>query len=290
LNRYSSNLAVGIPLLGGVGVGFSERRDRNEVKFRFIGIRGGVHLISSLRAVVHSCRRAFLLFSKPKTSNSKFKIPIYKRKDSKMKRTILITLVILAMLQVNSFAQDNNAHSRNPKLGITFSSLGESDVFRFDELDGAAHYEGDYFLALGVNYLYPLSNWLEVESGIEFLKHRIVYDPIRIPEMSYSLHTDDLYLVNIPVTLRVNFLKYFFVNGGLLFEVDASTDSPIDNQTGIGSLFGIAAKYDFKNGISVFLNPYAKMHSLVPFSNTKYHQRIWENGVRVGCTYTMKQK
>lgn len=207
-----------------------------------------------------------------------------------MKRTILITWVILTMFQLNAFAQDNNAQSRNPKLGISFSTFGENDVFRFDQLDGAASYDGVSFFSLGVDYLHPLTNWLELESGVEFLKHRIVHDPIRFPGMDYSLKTSDLYLVNIPVALRVNFLKYFFVNGGLLFEVDASTDSPIDNQTGIGSLFGIAAKYDFKNGISVFLNPYAKMHSLVPFSNTQYHQRIWENGVRIGCTYTMKQK
>jgi hypothetical protein len=72
-----------------------------------------------------------------------------------MKQTILITWVILTMFQLNAFSQDNNAHSRNPKLGITFSTFGENDVFRFDELDGAASYDGVSFFSLGVNYLYP---------------------------------------------------------------------------------------------------------------------------------------
>jgi len=97
-------------------------------------------------------------------------------------------------------------------------------------------------------------------------------------------------VLNIPLTLRANFLKYFFINGGLFVDIDISTSSPVDNQTGIGALLGISVKYDFKNGISVFGNPYTKLHSLIPFSDTKYHQRILETGIRIGITCDLRKK
>ena len=94
-------------------------------------------------------------------------------------------------------------------------------------------------------------------------------------------------LINIPVTLRVNFLKYCFINGGLLFEMDASTSSPIDGQTGIGSVMGLGIKYDFDSGLSVFANPYQKMHALIPFSSQRYPQRLMESGFRFGLMFTL---
>jgi hypothetical protein len=153
---------------------------------------------------------------------------------------------------------------------------------------GGAGYSGDKFYTLGINYLYKLNNTFDVETGIEYSNHRIIIKPMAIPPMEYPPYGAKFSLINIPVTLRVNFLKYCFVNGGLLFDMDASTSSPIDSQTGIGSVMGLGIKYDFKSGLSVFVNPYYKMHSLVPFSSADNHQRIIESGFRFGLMYQLK--
>ena len=70
--------------------------------------------------------------------------------------------------------------------------------------------------------------------------------------------------------------------------MDAGTSGPIDGQTGIGSMLGLRIKYDFKSGLSVFVNPYYKMHSLVPFSSGDNHQRLMESGFRFGLMYQLK--
>jgi hypothetical protein len=206
-----------------------------------------------------------------------------------MNRSIFILLSLVFFNHSFISAQDSDQKIRNGKIGIAFSSFGKNDVFRFQELDGAAAYDSDYFYTVGITYVYPFNNWLEAETGIEFSAHHIIIKPNLPPDMDNSSRKADFSLINVPVTLRANFLKYFFINGGLMLDVDPSLSSPIDNQTGIGVLLGVSVKYDFDSGISVFVNPYSKIHSLIPFADIKYHQRILENGIRIGLTYDLSR-
>lgn len=178
--------------------------------------------------------------------------------------------------------------SKMPKagmIGITFSSLGDNSIFRFNEPDGSANYSNESFFTLGVTYIYPLNNWLETETGVEYSNYKILIEPNLPPHQNPNSRTEYLSLVSIPVGLRANFLKYFFVNGGVFLNVDGSLSSPIDNQSGIGCMLGLAVKYDFSNGISVFVNPYSKIHSLLSLRFEQNQQRIIENGFRFGISY-----
>ncbi|MCZ2102114.1 MAG: hypothetical protein LC107_11315 [Chitinophagales bacterium] len=207
-----------------------------------------------------------------------------------MKKAIFIILSILIINQNLLVAQEQAPKLSAGKIGISFSSFGDNDVFRYKEFEGAASYNSDYFFTIGINYLYPINRWLEAETGVEYSKHSIIIRTNLPPGMNNASQKANLALINVPISLRANFLNYFFVNGGLMVDIDASTNSPIDTQTGIGALLGIAVKYDFKNGLSAFVNPYSKIHALIPFSDTNYHQRIWENGIRIGITYHLKMK
>jgi len=202
----------------------------------------------------------------------------------------LFILCFIFIASFSSYAQKNENEPRKGQIGITFSSFGENDVVRSKDLLGSASYNGDKFFTFGINYLYKLNNTFDIETGIEYSNHKIIVKSMVLPDMNtYSPHySANLSLVNIPITLRVNFLKYFFVNGGILFEMDAGTSSPIDGQTGIGSVLGLGIKYDFKSGFSVFANPYIKAHSLVPFTSGDNHQRVMESGFRFGLMYALK--
>ena len=206
-----------------------------------------------------------------------------------MRKSALFIFCFIFIASLSSNAQ-NEDETRKGQIGFTFSSFGENDVFRSHELLGSASKSGDSFYTFGISYLYKLNNTFDVETGIEYSNHKIFVKPMVLPDMdAYSPnYSANLSLVNIPVTLRVNFLKYFFINGGILFEMDASTSSPIDGQTGIGSILGLGIKYDFKSGLSAFINPYLKAHSLVPFSSGDNHQRLMESGFRFGLMYTLK--
>jgi len=162
-------------------------------------------------------------------------------------------------------------------------------VFRFNELESAAIYNSDYFRTFGLSYVSALNKWLEIESGIEYSRHHIIIQPNLPPNIDAFPRKASFSLINIPVTLRANFLKYFFVNGGLILDVDASLNSPIANQTGIGVLLGLSVKYDFDAGVSVFVNSYSKLHSLIPFQTENHHQRVLENGIRIGFSYDLRK-
>jgi hypothetical protein len=207
-----------------------------------------------------------------------------------MKKSALFILCFIFIALFSSFSQTKEDKTHKGQFGITFSSFGENDVVRSHESMGGASYIGDKFFTFGIDYLYKLNNTFDVETGIEYSNHKIIIKPMVIPNMdSYSPgYSASFSLINIPVILRVNFLKYFFVNGGLLFDMDASTSSPIDSQTGIGSILGLGIKYDFKCGVSAFVNPYYKFHSMVSFLSNDNHQRLMESGFRFGLMYSLK--
>ncbi len=203
----------------------------------------------------------------------------------------IITIFICFILMSNlCLSQESSNDNPCKKIGITFSSFGSNDVVRFQELDGAASYDSDHFFTIGFNYIQPINNSLFIETGIEYSKHTVLVNPNLPPNMDSEAYKSDFSIINIPITVRANFLKYLFINGGLIVDIDASSESVIDSQTGIGGLIGIGASYDFNFGASVFVNPYFKAHSLLPFSGEDYPHRLMESGIRIGVTYNLMHK
>lgn len=196
----------------------------------------------------------------------------------------LIILFLLPFLFISAQKEIGNK-----QIGISFSSFGINEPVYFTSLDGTGGYSSKSFYTFGLNYIHPLNKWLNIETGVEYAKHTITITPSTPPEWD-NPYNASFSLVNIPITVRANFWDYFFINGGLLLGIDASSSSPIHSQSGIGAILGIGAQYQFNNGVGLFINPYSKAHTLIPFSSKKYHQRLMELGVRIGLTYSFKAK
>jgi len=198
-------------------------------------------------------------------------------------------LVILAFITASAlYGQKNKGQAKYRQLGVTFSSFGDNDVVYFQPIEGAASYNGDKFFTIGINYLHQLNKTFDIETAFEYSKHYISIEPNVPPDMDDSPYGAEFSLINIPVTLRVNFLSYLFLNGGLMLDIDPTVSSPVDNQTGIGGIIGLGFNYDFKCGVSSFINPYIKAHSLIPFSADDQYQRLMESGIRFGIMYKLK--
>lgn len=198
-------------------------------------------------------------------------------------RTTFIFVLIICLFSLS-------VYSKNGKTGLSYSLNGGTNVLRFQNVDGAGSNSITTAHGVGILYLHPISNWLELESGLNYSWMNVKYswlnmDFSKTNETSYS----NVSLLNIPIGVRTNFLKYFFANGGLLFDFDVNRDSnsTVDNQTGIGLMFGLGIKYDFKFGGSLFINPYGKLHSLIPFFPSNYQEHIVESGARFGFTYQL---
>ena len=201
----------------------------------------------------------------------------------KSKSFILLTLLLLTCHLTSA------QHSiRNKKAGITFSSFGENEPIQFTSLDGAASYDSKSFYSFGINYIHPLNKWVDIEAGVEYARHTVTLNPNLPPDIDRSPYDIDFSLINIPITVRANFLNYFFANGGLLLGFDADSSSPI--ASGLGAIVGIGAQYEFNNGFGLYINPYSKAHAILSFSFDKYPLRMLETGVRIGMTYSFKTK
>jgi hypothetical protein len=192
-------------------------------------------------------------------------------------------LIIVCLLTVQTSLDAQKKYSN--KTGITFSSLGVNDIF--GKSGNAKYiYEGKNFYTFGLTYIRGLNKWLEIETGLEYLNHNIKVNPNTLNDIFMRTQDTKLLLLNIPATLRANFLKYFFVNGGVLIDIDVSNNRYIENQTGIGGIAGLGVNYDFNCGLSVFLNPYIKAHSWVDVGE---RQKILEKGFRLGITYDLRK-
>lgn len=205
-----------------------------------------------------------------------------------MKKTAFLFVVLIFVASTSLIAQNTINSTKSSQIGITFSSFGSNDVFSFQPLEGAASYNADNFYTLGINYLYPLNKTFDIETAFEYSKHHITIEPNVPPDMDDSPYGADFSVINIPVTLRVNFLRYFYFNGGLMIGIDPTVSSPVDSQSGIGAVIGFGLKYDSKSGIAVFVNPYFKAHALISFSSDEYPQHLMESGFRFGVMYKLK--
>lgn len=201
---------------------------------------------------------------------------------------IIAVLLCIFFCTGLSFSQVSNNSNNDRAIGITFSSLGENEVFRFEELDGSASYNGTGFFSLGINYLHQFNKWVTLETGLEHSQHNILIEPELPPDIVGESDEVDVLLLSIPLSIRARLSQYFFINTGLLLDIDISSSSDIDSQTGLGGLLGLGGNYTFRNGVSVFLNPYLKLHALVPISNEDYHQRILAGGIRFGVAHYLK--
>ena len=201
------------------------------------------------------------------------------------------TIILLLLMAFSASMSAQIAKISKGTIGITYSALGVSDVNNWERatLAGAASYSGKSFYTVGVTYIHPIRSWLDIETGVEYSSHTIRTKPMQMPGENYIDAPDDkVSLINIPVTARINFLNHFFVNGGVLLDIETGGSSPIDSHNGLGAILGVGAKYSLDNGIGAFANLYTKFHSLVPFTAEfdSYRWRLIEGGLRVGLTYS----
>lgn len=202
-----------------------------------------------------------------------------------MKTCLIYTLLGLFCFSMNIDAQNIGKKSRH-KIGVQTTFLGGNDVFSFDELDGSASIDGKGFYTIGASYTFILSKKVELQSGLEFSRYKIRIDPPYMgEEFDISPWNEKVKLLTIPLTANINFGKYFFINGGLLFDFEVSKNNSFNKQSGIGTVLGIGLKYDFDSGLSIFANPYYKIHALIPLPLASYHQLMLDYGVGIGAKY-----
>lgn len=198
-------------------------------------------------------------------------------------RRLVVVYLLLVIGQMNGLAQESGA-----KIGITYSAFGRTDIlystlgnadiaYSQDIIQGQS-LEGKRSYAFGLTYVRPIYQWLDFESGFDISNHKVNPESMNVT------------ILSIPVSVRVNFLKYLFFNGGALIGIDLTRNSSISDQNGLGFIVGFGAEYNFKSGISIFVNPYSRYHTFVMIPAAKGHKnRLNETGIRIGITYELSR-
>ena len=201
-----------------------------------------------------------------------------------MKRITL--LLILASLTNLISAQETQP--TKSKIGISFLGLGSNDAMHLTNLDGAASYSGEGYYGFQLDYIKPLNKVFSLESGVGFRHHELNQHPNVPPGGDDSPNAAFADILVIPIGVRVTFLKYAFINTGILIDTNLGHSMNVSAQNGLGFNLGIGLQYEFNSGLGVYVNPYAAMHSAIHFSNENYPERTTESGLKIGLTYQFR--
>jgi len=189
-----------------------------------------------------------------------------------------LVFFILVFITLNSFSQETNKDSYGISIGTGQSglyTLGKAYVI------GGPDYEGLSAIEVGLNYYHPLNKFLYFESGLYYHHNKIKITPAPYPGAVFNPRYINLNLFYIPVNLKLMFLKYFFIDGGMLLNMDVSTHSNISNQTAIGANFGMGVEIPVFKHYRIILNPYINIHEIYKLDRHDLRESILGDGIRI---------
>ncbi len=199
-----------------------------------------------------------------------------------LKNKVVLLILLISGLSFTLVALGSDNQTGKGQIGVTFSSLGNVDFLSFAKSVGGPGYRGDGVKAFGLVYVYKINRTLDFETGLEYSDYKIIIEP-NLPLIYHGTASLTRFsLINIPASLQVNFLKFFFLNGGAFFDINGLNSGAKENQSGLGASLGIGFKYNFKHGYSLFVNPFTKVHSLIPVTAISGQGRLIESGIRFG--------
>lgn len=220
-----------------------------------------------------------------------------------MVRVLFLLLGVVASLSTLSAQEIDKSLKREGQVGVSLS-YGESEIYSggtsygYYGLGSSMANAKNYF-SVGLIYLKPMNSWLDLEFGVDYSNYSIeeeyYYDEtlyaasyIGTDIGHYVSNRDNLSLITVPAYARVNFWNYLFVTSGLFVDIQIDESSFVDDQHGIGAMFGLGAKCNLNSGLSLFLNPYFKWHSLLSFNlSGDSKDTVQEAGLRFGVTYSL---
>jgi len=192
----------------------------------------------------------------------------------------LSAFVLITLLSFTGTAQSRKT------IGLHYSFPASSTIISFLDLDGTGGYEGRYMYNFGLSYLHGMNRVLDLETGLDYSYHYVLLHPAFTGEPRREPFEKRVKLLTVPLLLRVNLGDYVYVNGGPVLDIDISNPRQTARQTGIGAALGAGFRYPFKSGVSVFVNPNARLHGTYVFFSGPANYLVAEAGVKLGVAYT----
>jgi hypothetical protein len=190
-----------------------------------------------------------------------------------MKKVFLILFLLLAQLCA---AQD----TWFGEIAL-FGGGGTNDIFRFNELYGAGPVSGTGMWTTGIDFRRLFGDRFSLETGLGYAHQYYYTSPA--PGISGEDTPGNFGLIIIPVTARIDFLKWFFADAGLVASLRTGTS--YSEMTGLGVTLGAGFQYNFKSDILIRIRAYGSQYALLHFMPEDYPYTLWNSGVTLGVGY-----
>ncbi|MES2651420.1 MAG: hypothetical protein V4663_06760 [Bacteroidota bacterium] len=114
--------------------------------------------------------------------------------------------------------------------------------------------------ALGLNYNVGINKCGIFETGAMLLRHTYQFSYSNAGPLGSQITNSkkNLTALVLPLKLRFDMLKYFFISGGPFIDVDITKG--IKPSLGVG--IGVGAQYYYKNKYGIFIYPQTNLHTL----------------------------
>ncbi len=103
-----------------------------------------------------------------------------------------------------------------------------------------------------------------IETGVSLMKHDFTYSILDTKSFTTTITPRSIYSLIVPLKLRTDIFKYFFISGGFLAHINIG-DGGIES-LGIGSSLGIGIgggiQYVHKEKYGIFVYPQVNVHSI----------------------------
>ena len=136
-------------------------------------------------------------------------------------------------------------------------------------------------LSFGFQYSRKLTNRLHFVTGVNWYKGSISVTPAFYPGIDNTQRKYDIQLIYIPVLLKVDLSKHFFLNGGLIGDFDITKNKQITNQSGMGVGLGFGTEFSITPNFLVQINPYINLHGLILTNSENHPERILDAGIKL---------
>jgi len=163
-----------------------------------------------------------------------------------------------------------------------FAGGGGNEIFRFEELIGSGSVTGTGAWTAGFDIRRLFGDHFSVETGLSY-SHQYYYTS-PAPGIPGEDRPGDFGIISLPLTARVDFLKWFFADAGAVAGFQTGF-SRLDDMTGFGVTLGAGFQYNFKSDIFFRVRAYAAQYGLLHLMPEDHPQTLTNSGVTVGVGY-----
>jgi hypothetical protein len=200
----------------------------------------------------------------------------------------LISICIAILFSVSVFSQKKN----NTAISVYTSAFNSAVVKNNGQ--GWGQWDLDRAFLIGAGYRIGLSRWLSLNTGLEYADYRFSFAVhqefsgwiIEFPP--YQDSKGSISMLSLPVFVRADFLKYAFVQAGGMIDMQVNSQMVNGDFSGLGIQVGAGLKYDTKNKIGFFFNPFFQWHSMVKFDGKfPKDRKLNTAGIHLGIHYRL---